>query len=186
MNTLQPPPSHFPPCSHALAPSLRPISEPRHPHRPHRESVRTHQFFPSSELLDPSNRPHHPKRIHLGRVDTVQPPLSSFPVRSRAHASSLSRLTSQFARTTPSPLTLVPWIRALKDSTPVQQQKPFAAHLCTRPPKTEGEKGLPIRALMAYASNVLNRRVLHCRGLTLDKLRQVTTAAAREYPWSTK
>jgi hypothetical protein len=41
-------------------------------------------------------------------------------------------------------------------------------------------------ALTEYASKVLNRPVLHWRGLTLDELRQVMTAAAREYPWSTK
>jgi hypothetical protein len=146
--------------------------------------VSTVQFFPSSELLDTSNRPHHPKRIHPERVDTVQPPPSSFPVRSRALASALSRLTSQFARTTPSPLTLAPWIRLLKDPTTVQQQEHFVASLCTRLPKTEGEKDLPIMALTEYASKVLNRRVLHWRGLTLNELRQVMTAAAREYPWS--
>jgi hypothetical protein len=147
--------------------------------------VSTVRFFPSSELLDPSNRPHHPKRIHPESVDTVQPPPSSVPVRNRALALSLSRLISQFAHTTPSPLTLAPWIRLLKNPTTVQQEN-FAGYLCAQLPKPKGEKNLPLMALTAYASNVLNRRVLYCRSLTLDKLRQVTTAAAREYPWSTK
>jgi hypothetical protein len=148
--------------------------------------VSTHQFFSISELLDTSNRPHHPKRIHPESVDTVQPPPSSVPVRSRALASALSRLTSQFARTTPSPLTLAPWIRPLKDPTTVQQQEHFAAHLCAQLPKPEGEKDLPIMALTEYTGRVLDRRVLHWRGLTLDELRQLMTAAARKYPWRAK
>lgn len=74
-------------------------------------------------------------------------------------------------------------IRLLKDPTTVQQE-PFAGYLCARLPKPKGEKDLRITALTEYASNVLNRRVLHWRGLILDELRQVMTAAAREYPWS--
>ncbi|UQN10730.1 hypothetical protein [Deinococcus sp. QL22] len=66
------------------------------------------------------------------------------------------------------------------------QQEPFAAYLCARLPNPKGEKDLPIRALTQYANEVLNRPVLHWRGLTLDKLRQVMTAAIREYPWSTQ
>jgi hypothetical protein len=144
VNTLQPSPSRFPVCSHALAPSLRPISEPRHPHRPHRESVSTFRFFPISEVLDTSNRPHHPKPPHPDAMD--------LPPQRPDHGAEAGTLRG----------------------------------LPVRPAAKAQGRERSFMALTEYASKVLNRLVLHWRGLTLDELRQVMTAAAREYPWSTK
>jgi hypothetical protein len=54
-------------------------------------------------------------------------------------------LIPQIARTTPSPLTLTPWICLLKDPTTVQKQEHFAGYLCAQLPKPKGEKDLSWR-----------------------------------------